>query len=170
MNKLIFFALILVFDYGFAQRIILPENDISRTYVASVHGDFNLVGPTSNGTFLCIGTFFKRGSIVTAASCVADRANNADNLFVTASSTLKGHPNGGVVTDLFRIRSIHIHPGFNPNNPTENNLAILNVRLITSTFYRIFHLCNFLTNSSTQPTTFSNQEKSRNCMKIVFAA
>lgn len=128
MNKLILLSLFALFHQGISQHLILPRNDAARHYIVSVHGDFNLINPDTNsgGTYLCIGTYVTIKSVLTAASCVASRANLPGNLFVMASSTLMGNPNDGLLESPVVVHPTHIHPEF-ASNPVTRNLAVLRV-------------------------------------------
>lgn len=128
MSKLIILSTFSFLTLSLAQNLILPRDDAARSYIASVHADFNLVNVGGhNGTFRCIGTFINDRSIITAASCVADSVATPRNMFLAVSSTLRANPNDGIISELFVVEEIHVHPRFE-NDATPYNVAILKVK------------------------------------------
>lgn len=129
MSKLIILSVFSLITLSLAQNLILPREDAAITYVASVQSDFDLVNVGGhNGTFRCIGTFINDRSVITAASCVANYAATPRNMFLAVSSTLRAHPNDGIVSGLFVVEEIHVHPRF-ANDSTTYNIAILKVKV-----------------------------------------
>lgn len=126
MSKVIILGCFILLGQSLAQNMILPREDAARSYIVSVQSDFNLIAGGQNGTFRCIGTLINHNSIVTAATCVADNVGTPRNMFVAVSSTLRANPNDGVISEIFNVERIHIHPGFEVNG-TANNLAVLRV-------------------------------------------
>lgn len=128
MSKLITLSIFSLITLSLAQNLILPRDDAASTYIASVQSDFDLINVGGhNGTFRCIGTFINDRSIITAASCVVNYVATPRNMFLVVSSTLRANPNDGIISGLFVVDEIHVHPQFGIG-ATAYNVAILKVK------------------------------------------
>jgi secreted trypsin-like serine protease len=127
-HKIIAVLLVIHSTYvAFAQQsVVVNERDDAQLYMASImhlNSTDSLVRPYIG----CAGVFIKENHVLTAASCVHEfiKEPMTPNLRFSSGSTIANLV-GGPGTP-HSARQIHVHPRFNPQNPLEHNIAVVEV-------------------------------------------